>query len=109
MATHLSSFDVHVAQRAEFESDGADPAPSVDSARSIPYDALPMKAMIHGDFKPGEVCRETGEFECRTCKARSVRTTIRLEKGSPFPECAACTGRGVPEVDVIWKICGATP
>jgi hypothetical protein len=63
-----------------------------------------MRTMIHGDFKPGEVCRTAGVYECRTCKGRSRASSVSVEQGQAFPECASCKERGALEVDTIWKL-----
>jgi hypothetical protein len=60
--------------------------------------------MVHGDFKPGEVCRLAGAYECRTCRKLSKASSIRLDKGGVFPECAVCKERGAVEWDTLWKL-----
>ena len=63
-----------------------------------------MPTMVHGDFKPGEICRASGGYECATCVARSRASRVTLEQGGTFPECASCKERGALEVDTIWKL-----
>ena len=63
--------------------------------------------MIHGDFKPGEVCRLSGGYECRTCRQLGRSSKVHMERGGTFPECASCKERGALEIDTIWKISAA--
>ena len=65
--------------------------------------------MVHGDFKPGEICRVSGAYECRTCRSVSRASTIERESGGTFPECASCKERGALEVDTIWKLSKLVP
>ena len=41
--------------------------------------------MVHGDFKPGEVCKTSGEYRCVTCQRFGRESTIRLEAGRRSP------------------------
>jgi len=62
-----------------------------------------VKRMIHGDFKPGEICQAPGSYECRTCRTFSRTQTVHMAQGGTFPECASCKERGDLEVDTVWK------
>ena len=66
-----------------------------------------MPTMVHGDFKPGEICRANGAYECRTCRSVGRASRITMERGGTFPECPSCKERGALEVDTIWKITAA--
>lgn len=63
-----------------------------------------MAIMTHGDFKPGEICRADGVYECHTCRARSATSRITMQKAGTFPECPSCKERGGIEWDMIWKL-----
>jgi NAD-dependent SIR2 family protein deacetylase len=60
--------------------------------------------MVHGDFKPGEICKASGTYQCRTCQTRSRSSRIEMKEGGTFPECASCKERGALEIDTIWKL-----
>ena len=62
-----------------------------------------MPIMVHGDFKPGEVCRADGQYRCVTCAGRSRESNLKMEKARSFPECPSCKERGALEIDTIWK------
>ena len=60
--------------------------------------------MMHGDFKPGEICKASGIYQCRTCQARSRVSRVEMQRGGTFPECASCKERGALEIDTVWKL-----
>ena len=63
--------------------------------------------MLHGDFKPGEVCKTTGPYVCRPCAQRKIASRISMEKGGTFPLCPTCAERGALEIDTVWKLEGS--
>jgi hypothetical protein len=62
--------------------------------------------MLHGDFKPGEICKTSGPYVCRTCAGRKIASRITMEQGGTFPLCATCAERGALEIDTVWKLEG---
>jgi len=60
--------------------------------------------MLHGNFKPGEICRAEGTYECWTCRQCSRDSRVQMERDKSFPECASCKERGALEVDTLWKL-----
>lgn len=63
--------------------------------------------MLHGDFKPGEICKTTGPYVCRTCAQRQLDSRVSMEMGGTFPMCPKCAERGALEIDTIWKLQGS--
>lgn len=39
-------------------------------------------------YETGEINRESGDFECLSCKGKGMREVIPLAKGERFPPCA---------------------
>ena len=63
--------------------------------------------MVHGDFKPGEICKISGPYACRTCAAAKRDSRVSMEQGGTFPMCATCAERGALEIDTVWKLQGS--
>jgi len=62
--------------------------------------------MLHGDFKPGEICKSSGAYACRTCAHLKIDSRLTMEQGGTFPLCATCVERGALEIDTVWKLAG---
>ena len=63
--------------------------------------------ILHGDFKPGEICKAAGSYACRTCARLKLDSRLTMELGGTFPLCPKCAERGALEIDTVWKLAGS--